>query len=358
MPPLPEPKPLDLIVEQRGTLRIAALVSGRRMTDVAVDRLDERRRYQSIWRARIDRIVPHVGAFVALDVGAGLLREAKRPSGEVLTVQVKSVRAGGKADILTDDISLPGRYFVYLPRSSGIVSSNRLQTKHAVSSTAELGAALREAGIEGGILRGHALAAGAEAVVAEAGRLAQRWRDIETRAGQSPPGMLVEEGPEAPQRLQADYPERDLHSVCATLDSRGVLDEFDALFRPEIRLPRGGSVMIEETSALTAIDVNAGTRPPAEVDREALAVIADQIRLRNLSGLILIDFAAAGSKKAGASGEQWLQLVRRTLADDPARCRVAGLTPAGLVELTRPGRDLPLAGKCAGDLDGRHAKRR
>ncbi len=329
-----EPSP-ELIVEERDGYRFAALVKAGRMIDLAVDRIGEPCRYRSIWLVTIDRVSPHIGAFADMGKQSGLFRDGKRTSGDRVTAQVKSLRSEGKADILTDDISFGGNYFVYLPLAGKITLSRRIEAENA----AEVVKALNAAGIRGGILRATALNAPLETIVAEARALRHRWLWIERQAGSAKEGML-EEGPHAADRLAHDYPQHHLVPVNDSFEARGIAEQLEALTRSEARLAKGGSIVIEKTSALTAIDVNAGTRSPATVDREALARIAGEIRLRNLSGLIVIDFAASASKDKPA---MLVESVRRALADDPAGCRVAGATPSGLIEITRPARDLPLA---------------
>lgn len=124
----------------------------------------------------------------------------------------------------------------------------------------------------------------------------------------------------------------------------GIEAQIDALLQPEVPLPSGGSLLIEPVRTLTAIDVNAGRHRgaaagPAAVNREAAVEIARQIRLRNLSGLIVIDFLAL---KTAAQRERTVAALTQALADDPLPSRVYPMRPSGLVEMTRRRAGWPL----------------
>jgi ribonuclease E/ribonuclease G len=280
---------------------------------------------------KIDRIIPGVGAFVSMGNRSGLFRDSKRQSGDSVIAQVKSIRAEGKADIVTDDVALGGQYFVCLPHGEKIRVSRKVDPDQA----APLLAALEAAQITSGILRTGALKTPVGDVVAEAKALQAKWQILVQSTG----GGMLQNGPNAAERLMQDYPQLSLTPRADDFEALGLIDQIETLRQPQMKLPSGGSIVIERTAALTAIDVNAGTSPPATADREALALIAAQLRLRNLSGLIVIDFTAKEKP------DTLLESVRRAIIDDPAGPRVAGISPAGLIEIIRPGRDLPLAEK-------------
>lgn len=131
----------------------------------------------------------------------------------------------------------------------------------------------------------------------------------------------------------------------------GVDEALEGVLMPAVPLPSGGRVIIAETPALTAIDVDTGQskggplgsgspqRLAARTNREAVGVIARELRLRNLSGQIVIDFLAMKGKKERL---ELLAHLRDALAGDPVECHVLGFTGLGLVELTRRRRGLSL----------------
>ncbi len=140
----------------------------------------------------------------------------------------------------------------------------------------------------------------------------------------------------------------ELHSTAAPLfEAEGLEAEIGGLLSPRAELPGGGFLLVEPGQTLTAIDVNAGKsdgRGGAEaqakaVNLAAVPVIARQLRLRGLSGLIVVDFLAMKNpldRKAVAAA------LRQAVADDPEPCQVFGVSPSGLLEMTRRRGHLPL----------------
>ena len=319
---------LDLLTGTWQGLTYAAVIKDRQLFDLALDAAGTPPLYQSVWRVAVDRMIPKIGTFVKLgSAGTGLLKDFQGRSGETLIVQVKSVRCEDKAHIVTRDIALAGPRFVYLPLSPGVKTPR--QTGKSVNQEAVI-TALAEAGVEGGIIRTGAAKSGIEAIVVEASELRQRWLAM-TASRET--GLLLP-GPDARQRLLLDYAEQPVTLSAAECDT-GLLA---TLAGSKVDLGQGASLIIERTSALIAIDVNGGPRSQADANMAAAHEIARQIRVRNLSGLIVIDFAAPGPKP----GNALFKAMERALMPDPARPRIMGVTPAGLLEITRPRRTPPL----------------
>lgn len=129
--------------------------------------------------------------------------------------------------------------------------------------------------------------------------------------------------------LDADAPVES-HSAEADLFAAFGVDEvIEAALRPEVKLPSGGSIIIEHTRALTVIDVNSGGSDPARANYEAMAAVALELRRRNIAGHILVDVIPA---KARASLPR---ILTKALAADPNPAQVVGLTSLGLLEMTR-----------------------
>ncbi len=126
-----------------------------------------------------------------------------------------------------------------------------------------------------------------------------------------------------------------------------LLDHVPALLDPEVPLAGGGSLAIEPTRALTAIDVDAGAaRDPLAANLAAAAEIGRQLRLRNIGGLVVVDFISLDRAEARA---QVMQRLRGAVAEDPAQLRLsAGFSALGLVELARQRRGRSLAEAVAG----------
>ncbi|WP_137128128.1 ribonuclease E/G [Roseomonas sp. HF4] len=178
------------------------------------------------------------------------------------------------------------------------------------------------------------------------------------RIAAAPPGapLLVARGPMAAERLALNHPEAEVQvdsaahaaRLRATLGGRvrvvpapafddALEGEFDLLAGPEVPLPGGGRLLVHPTPALTAIDMDAGSVAGARgaqavvaLNRDALPVLARQIRLRNLGGIILVDFAGLSPRRREALAEP----LRAALAADPA-ARLVGFTGLGLAEIVR-----------------------
>ncbi|MGE0653723.1 MAG: ribonuclease E/G, partial [Alphaproteobacteria bacterium] len=241
---------------------------------------------------------------------------------------------------------------------------------------------------EGFVIRHAAVAAAPEALAAEADRLRRAWHDIaERRAALKPPACLhrddaavamlrdagapVEEivadmrGPADAlrQRLDAALPElasRVVHRPARDwLPSPDEIEEqvADAL-EAEAPLPSGGSLVIEPGRTLTAIDVNsgaaagdgggrrAGERRLLEANIEAAAEIARQLRLRNIGGIVVVDFI--NLRDSPARGRV-VEALKAALAADPAPCWVGDMSRLGLVEMTRRRRGHSLAEMLTGE---------
>ena len=117
----------------------------------------------------------------------------------------------------------------------------------------------------------------------------------------------------------------------------GVEELIEAALDPVVPLPSGGSLIIEKTAAVVAIDINSGASAPSVANGEAITAIARELRLRNIAGHIVVDIIPA--KGNGALP----RLLTKALAEDPTPSRVAGMTPLGMIELTRQRAGLSLA---------------
>ena len=126
----------------------------------------------------------------------------------------------------------------------------------------------------------------------------------------------------------------------ALFEQEGIEPEFEALPHRRVPLPSGGTVIIERTEALWAIDVNTGRNVSGSsaeatilaTNIEAAAEVARQIRLRDLGGLLIVDFV---HMEEASQREQVLAAFQRALAGDPSSVRLTGFSDLGLVELSR-----------------------
>jgi Ribonuclease G/E len=187
--------------------------------------------------------------------------------------------------------------------------------------------------------------------------------EAQARVGNGAPALL-RRGPGAVERLAALHPEAavwvdDLALAAALRPALGarlavrtplfdddVLGQIDALAQPELVLPNGARLSFQPTSALVAIDVDTGaaTGGHLAINRALLPTLARQIRLRNLSGAILVDLAGLPARRRSALGPA----LAEALADDPGHPRLLGFTALGLAEIVRPRIHPPLHELLAG----------
>ncbi len=289
-------------------------------------------------------------------------------------VQVSRDAMGTKGARLTTDLALPSRFLVYMPYTPRIGISARIEADGERARLHEGITRLREElGLTGGfIVRTVADGCDLAAIAADMRFLAAVWADIQASAKRVPVETLVYGNLPLPIRMLRDLltPDVDavliddhsawqdmraftarfapeladrvlLHDGPAPLFSQyGIEDAIERALQPQVPLKSGGFLVIEQTEAMVTVDVNTGgfvgTRSLEQTvlrtNLEAAQTIARQLRLRNLGGIIVIDFidmVDAGHKT------QVLDQLTRALAADPAKTTLGGISALGLVEVTR-----------------------
>ncbi len=298
--------------------------------------------------------------------------------GESLIVQIARDSVGDKAPQATTKITLPGHRLVYTPTQDGRAVSRRIVEE---VERARLGEIL--AGLEGGhIARTAAAGASAQALADESARLRGQWEEIRGMAAKSeaPAPLGGDSGLDPVARVLRDHAPDDLDRILVDrrealgaareyvaqyapawkdglefyageeplFESREIEAQIEAALEPRAALASGGYLMIEPTQALTAIDVNTGgnvgrgnaARTMLETNLEAAAEIARQVRLRNIAGLVAIDFIRMDRDD---HKRQVVDALTAATRPDPQPVRVGRMTPFGLVELTRRRTRPPLA---------------
>jgi Rne/Rng family ribonuclease len=323
----------------------------------------------SIYLGRVVRRMPGMGAVFVdiglaqpalLDTGADLPKE-----GDSFAVQVIEAENAEKAARLTRRVALEGRFAVLMPGGKGVSISRRITDRKLRT---RLGETVKPPGA-GLIIRSAAADAAPKAVGAEVALLHATWIAVKAALdGAAPPFCALDDGDGlvrilrrfAPAKLPrlvlddslmarraasiaetlfGEAPEVEVESQRGALFERhGIADALAVSESPEVRLPSGGRLILEATSALTAIDVDTGenasaTDAPLRTDLEAAAEIARQMRWRNLGGLIVVDFVRLTEKAPRAKLEAAL---RQAVAQDPAPVQLLGWTAGGLFEMIRP----------------------
>lgn len=364
----------DLIaIDTIGDVVRVATLRGGRLDDLVLALRDEAAAPGDIFMARVRRLPGGLdGAFVDLGAGGdGFLRGIAGlglTEGQRLPVQVTRAAGGGKGPVVTAALAFAGRYVVLHPDGSGLDLSPRLGD----AARARLEAALASpAGGGGFTIRTAAGGVDTEAVVAERDRLAAAWAAIAAALESAAPGTRVHRPPAMPWPALRDLAAvpgggivvagdaeataaarlagRDWPDLAGALEVRavpgdlfaetGIADELAALGEVEVALPSGGRLVIEETRALTAIDVDSGAaragnpaRLALETNLEAAAEAARQLRLRNVGGLGVVDFVHSRRRPDRA---RVVAALRAAVARDRAEVQVLDMSPLGLVEFTR-----------------------
>ena len=372
--------------------RVAVLLAGV-VQELHIERAATRGLVGNVYLGRVARVLPGMqSAFV--DVGleraaflhvADIWEARQMPSerpppierllrqGDVTLVQVIKDPIGTKGARLSTQISLAGRMLVYLPQDSHIGVSQRIEDEAERTHLREMLTGLLPADETGGyIIRTSAEDADEDALRADIDYLRKRWLQIKDAAAKVPPETQLYQELSLSQRVLRDVVNDETASV--QIDSRenfvalqafatqyvpNVLsrlthydgerplfelnqidEEIEKALARRVDLKSGGYLIIDQTEAMTTIDVNTGgfvgTRSFDDTifktNLEAAQTIARQLRLRNLGGIIVLDFIDMVNP---THRELVLAELKKALARDRTRMTVSQFTPLGLVEMTR-----------------------
>lgn len=331
----------------------AALVVDGRLEDLLIDPLPESGPLPgAIYRAVVDRQVKGQGGiFLKLPEGRAFLRQGSglRP-GQRLLVQVTGWGEPGKAVPVTTRLLFKSRYAIITPDAPGLNISRAIrdaEEQTRLSALAE--AAMAGADPSLGLILRSACTGAADAEIAE-DIAAMRALAEAILADLDGPAELLLDGPGAHElawRDWADPAPDDLAEGPGAFADHGVAELVQAALSPIVPLPGGGSLVIEPTRALVAVDVNTGGDTSLAAGLKAnIAVARDlprQLRLRGLGGIVVVDFAPM-PKRDRLPVEQVLKAAFRA---DGIETSLAGWTPLGNYELQRKRERLPLIGGLA-----------
>lgn len=311
---------------------------------------------------------------VRLKRNSGAITELLTPQQKVL-VQIMKEPTGTKGPRLTGNVSLPGRYLVLMPSGRGVNLSRRIRIEDERSRLRALGILIKPAGM-GLLVRTEAEGVAEEAIIEDLELLQRQWESVQQQAASTRAPALLDRDTDFIQRVLRDVYSNNVNRIVVDStpglkrvkqhlvnwnntnklpqgvlvdqhrESTSILEYFrvnaairEAL-KPRVDLPSGGYIIIEKTEALTVVDVNSGSFTRSATAREtvlwtnceAATEIARQLRLRNIAGVIIIDFIDMDSRRDQL---QVLEQFNKALKADKARPQIAQLTELGLVELTR-----------------------
>jgi ribonuclease G len=355
--------------------------------ELLIERAASRGLVGNIYVGRVARVLPGMqSAFVEIGLEraaflhvADIREHGEKPierilaEGEPLLVQVLKDPIGSKGARLSTQVSIAGRLLVYLPHDPHIGISQRIEDENGRAALRERLKDLLPADEKGGfIVRTLAESAAEEELRADLAYLRHLWQAIHERSlGADPPKLLYQDlslaqrvlrdmvtvdtarvvidSRETYQKLAA-FAERYMPQVRLRLEhytgERPLFDlynidtEIEKALSRRVELKSGGTLIIDQTEAMTTIDVNTGgfvgnrnfDDTVFKTNLEAAQAIARQLRLRNLGGIIIVDFIdMEGAEHRAAVLEE----LRRALSRDRTRLTLNGFTALGLVELTR-----------------------
>lgn len=288
--------------------------------------------------------------------------------GQALMVQVLSEPFETKGCKITTRPKLAGDLLVFEPQDeSSVRVSTRIKDKGERDRLLALADGLNAPGVL--VVRSAAEGADEAALKDALDVLSARWQGLNDagKSAQAPARLSQPQSPlgqylgdvdqSAFERIVSDDPSE---TGAETFDARkdifeafNVADQVEVLMGPHVDLASGGSIIVEETAALTAIDVNSGNSEGASgrgpdlaqaTNLEAVVEVARQIRLRNLGGLIVVDLLSYGAKaKNKVREKKVLAAFKAALAADPRRPQLLGVSAGGLAEVIRPRKSAPLS---------------
>ncbi|WFC40364.1 Rne/Rng family ribonuclease [Pseudoxanthomonas sp. SE1] len=378
---------------QAEELRVA-IVDGQTLYDIDIEQPSKEQKKSNIYKGRITRLEPSLeAAFV--DYGADRhgflpLKEISRDyfqagvdhnkagirellkEGQEVVVQVDKDERGNKGAALTTFISLAGRYMVLMPNSptAGGVSrriegDDRAELKKAMDALAipdDMGVIIRTAGV----------GRDAEELQWDLDYLLSVWKAIAEAALTKPAPFLIYQESRLIVRALRDYLRSDVGEILVDTDELyetarefmqqvmphnlrklkaykddiplfnrfQIESQIEGAYERNVRLPSGGSIVVDQTEALTAIDVNSARATKGgdieetafHTNMEAAEEVARQLRLRDLGGLVVIDFIDMSSNKHQREVENKLQ---NALKYDRARVQIGRISRFGLLEMSR-----------------------
>lgn len=285
------------------------------------------------------------------------MNEIRLVEGQSVVVQVAQERHAEKNARLVRSIQLVGTYLVYCPYRMNVEASNKIEDKARVSELLEV---VKDhiTGQEGWVIRTAAATAPDKDITDEMESLRNTFENIRIKARSEQAPCLLYSKPDTVLETVAYYKNlgslqkivtnnRNLESEIAAdniefavsaspFEEYGVDEVIGEALEKTVRLKSGGRITIEETRACVAVDVDSGRDSGGgavnRLNEEAAVEIARQIRLRNLSGKIVIDFAGHSEFRFI---KPLLEILERELQDDMTKSRVIGLSHGGLVEIVR-----------------------
>ncbi|MCI2097878.1 MAG: Rne/Rng family ribonuclease [Succiniclasticum sp.] len=330
----------------------------------------------SIFLGRVSNVVPGIqAAFVdiGLEQNAFLYLGESRDLTEGMSVMVQITKdpRGTKGPTASREITFPGRYVVLFPQAGTVGVSRRIHDSAERDRLHAIAERLRP-GQMGLVVRTAAEGVPTEVIEADIASLLTEWHIVGTKAKRTKAPAFLHRELDLSVRMVRDYLNKDVDRIVldsaeayervkALLDrlpagrggqltlytgaddvfaAYGLADAVASLSDRRVDLPGGGYLILDHTEAMTVIDVNSGSysgknnleETIMEINRQAAREIAHQLRLRDIGGIIVVDFIDMHS---GAHRQELLSLLEKAFRGDRMRPRIQDITVLNLVEITR-----------------------
>lgn len=291
--------------------------------------------------------------------------------GMPIMVQVKKDSTNKKGARISMHISIPGRFIVLIPNEKFITLSQKIDNKEEREKLLSIVKENMPEGY-GAIIRTSAMSKEKEEIITDIKRTVEAYKDVEqafekAKQQKNLQPKMIYKSENVVQRLLTDLMDQDLYRICTNdekeyneiskrlkeanktiklemqaniLDMYNIKNQLEELENRKIWLKCGGFITIDKTEALTAIDVNSGKYTGKKdleqtiftVNKEATIEIARQLRLRDIGGIIIIDYIDMQNKE---NEEKILELLRENLKKDRSKTQIVGFSKLNLLEMTR-----------------------
>lgn len=368
-----------IIIAERDN--IAAIMEGKKVQEFFVNRGEVL--LGDIYLATVENILPSIeAAFVDVGVdkmgflhaqdviGKGALRDKLSPK-QKLVVQVVKEPTGHKGPRVTTEISLPGRFLVLMPNETGVNVSRKIESVKEKARLKSIVNLIKPVGV-GVIIRTEAEGQTDADIQEDLEILLEKWNNIVTSADSLTPPSLISRDQDLLYRVLREACTDDISEIVVdtafamnrvqqllqnwhmnrniditlykgtepVLIATDIHKEIKAALQTKVNMPSGGYLYIQTTEALTVIDVNSGKFTSSatqdetilRTNKEAVQEIARQLRLRNIGGMIIVDFIDMTSRVDKLAIMEEFELA---LEPDKAKPQIGQLSDLGLVELTR-----------------------
>ncbi len=359
---------------------VAALIEDSKVSEFFVSKGDVL--LGDVYLSRVDNVLPSIEAafvdvgmadrmgFIHTDdiIGKGTLKEKVQPN-QKLIVQVVKEPTGHKGPRVTTALSLPGRFLVLLPDEKGINVSKKITSQKERARLKSIVSLLKPTGV-GVIVRTEAQGQSDSEIQEDLEILLDKWNSIVNAADSANPPSLLYRDQDLLYRVIREAADNEIDEIIVDtafalhrttqllshwnlqikvtmhkgtdplLVASGVNKEILNALNTKVNLPLGGYLFIQQTEALTVVDVNSGKFTSSanqaetilKTNMQAADEIARQLKLRNIGGMVVIDFIDMNSRMDKLALLEHFELV---LEKDKAKPQIGQLSDLGLVELTR-----------------------